>query len=58
MRACKTSESKHGTNNQKLRSGGLVQPRALKTGFPDSPLENVKRANGIKGLKKGGRVGG
>lgn len=28
----------------------------LKTGRPDSPMEGVKRANGIVGMKKGGRA--
>jgi len=30
-------------------------PRALKSGMPDSPMEKVKRSNGVVGMKKGGR---
>ena len=29
-------------------------PRVLKSGTPDSPMEKVKRANGVVGMKKGG----
>ena len=38
--------------------GGSIMPtgRALKTGIPDTPLEDAKRANGIPGMKKGGRA--
>lgn len=36
--------------------GGMVAAnnRLLKTGIPDSPLENAKRNNGIPGFAKGG----
>ena len=47
-------QRKREAMGQRLKTGGSVP---LKTGFPDSPLENVKRANGIPGLKKGGKVG-
>ena len=30
--------------------------RLLKTGTPDSPLENAKRNNGIPGFKAGGKA--
>jgi len=45
-------------------NGGAVPKRAslpkppgpaLKSGFPDTPQEMVKRRNGIPGMKKGGR---
>jgi len=38
-----------------FKKGGAVAPRLLKTGTPDSPLEKAKRANGIPGMKKGGK---
>lgn len=37
------------------RGGRVGVPRTLKTGIPDSPIENAKRANGVVGMKKGGR---
>lgn len=37
---------------QNLKTGGSVRPS--KTGIPDTPLENARRANGIPGMKKGG----
>lgn len=40
-----------------FKSGGLVGPAARKTGIPDTPLEKAKRDNGIKGLKRGGKIG-
>lgn len=30
--------------------------KLLKTGTPDSPLENAKRNNGIPGFKSGGKI--
>lgn len=40
------------------RGGGVLKNTtpARKTGMPDSPLEKVKRANGIPGIKTGGKV--
>lgn len=42
-----------------FKSGGIIgasaRPANLKTGLKDSPLETVKRANGIPGMKKGGK---
>lgn len=37
--------------------GGAVPARTglLKTGTPTSPLTDAKRANGIPGMKKGGK---
>lgn len=37
-----------------MKKGGLV---TRKTGIPDTPLEGVKRKNGIPGMKSGGKVG-
>jgi hypothetical protein len=40
-------------------NGGRVRvgtPLRRGTGFPDSPLEAIKRANGIPGMKRGGKV--
>lgn len=41
-----------------MKRGGLVKNAAplRKTGMPDSPMEKVKRANGIPGIKNGGKV--
>lgn len=44
-----------GSGAQGMKNGGPVRVPALKTGMKDSPLENVKRANGIPGMKKGGK---
>lgn len=38
-----------------LKMGGGVKPALLKTGMPDSPLTKSKAANGIPGMKKGGK---
>lgn len=44
-----------------MKSGGPVMPSmpmaqsARKTGIPDSPITKVKAANGIPGMKKGGK---
>lgn len=43
-----------GENVGFARGGRVAPQRPLKTGIPDSPLENAKRANGIPGMKKGG----
>lgn len=37
-----------------FKSGGAV----LKSGFPDSPMEKIKRDNGVVGMKKGGKARG
>lgn len=37
----------------KFSGGGGVKP--MKTGIPTSPITDAKRANGIPGMKKGGR---
>ncbi len=37
-----------------FKAGGAVP--FLKSGKKDSPLETAKRANGIPGFKKGGKV--
>lgn len=37
----------------KFAKGGSVA--AMKTGLPTSPITDAKRANGIPGLKKGGK---
>lgn len=49
-----------GQSIQNKASGGSisVRPKMLKTGIPDSPLENAKRDNGIPGMKKGGSMKG
>lgn len=38
----------------KMASGGAVP--FLKSGKPTSPLTDAKRANGVPGFKKGGKV--
>lgn len=40
-----------------FKSGGPVPAKAapLKTGMKDSPIEKVKRNNGIPGMKAGGK---
>lgn len=50
------ADSKSGRNQ--FARGGLVatNSRLLKTGIPDSPLENAKRNNGIPGFKAGGKT--
>lgn len=41
---------------QGYKKGGSVQaPKNLKTGIPDTPIEKAKRANGVPGMKNGGR---
>jgi len=37
--------------------GGAVETKLLKTGIPTSPITDAKRANGIPGMKRGGRAG-
>ncbi len=32
--------------------------RVLKSGVPDTPLEKAKRANGVPGMKTGGKAKG
>lgn len=44
-----------------FKNGGFVKmapakPAMLKTGIKDSPLEKSKRANGIPGMKVGGKA--
>lgn len=39
----------------KFARGGSVP--SLKTGIPDNPITDAKRANGVKGIKNGGKVG-
>ena len=39
-----------------LAPQGPANTRLLRTGIPDTPIENAKRANGIPGLKKGGKA--
>lgn len=55
------SPSSAGVSKRKTEfaRGGSVNSantRLLKTGIPDSPLENAKRNNGIKGFAKGGDI--
>lgn len=38
-----------------FKKGGSVPAR--KTGIPDTPLEGAKRANGVPGMKHGGKCG-
>lgn len=47
------SSPKGGT----FAKGGSVDKALLKTGMPTSPLTDAKRANGIPGIKAGGKVG-
>lgn len=39
-----------------FKKGGLVAnpPSPVKSGVKDTPLEKVRRANGIPGMKRGG----
>ncbi len=37
---------------------GMKKGGSVKTGIPDSPMEKVKRQNGIPGMKSGGKVKG
>lgn len=47
---------RNATGALDLKTGGSVRtPALLKSGTPDTPLENAKRANGIPGMKKGGK---
>lgn len=55
------NQHKQMAMGQSLAKGGLVvkpagSGRPLKTGMPDSPITDAKRANGIPGMKKGGKV--
>jgi hypothetical protein len=49
-----------GKMTQGYANGGAVNgnrgARLMKTGIPDSPLEDAKRRNGVVGMKKGGRA--
>lgn len=36
------------------KGGAVPNPKVMKGGVPNTPLTNVKRANGIKGMKHGG----
>jgi hypothetical protein len=42
-----------GGNARGYKTGGAVQP--LKTGTPASPITKAKMANGIPGMKRGGK---
>lgn len=46
------------TKTEFARGGSIVaaNTRLLKSGTPDSPLENAKRNNGIPGFKDGGKA--
>ncbi len=49
-----------GKTTQGYANGGSVNgnrgARVLKTGIPDSPIEDAKRRNGVVGMKKGGKA--
>lgn len=38
-----------------FKVGGFVPSADRKTGIPDTPIEKAKRANGVPGMKKGGK---
>ena len=42
----------HGGSTAKFARGGIAN---LKSGIPTTPITDAKRANGIPGLKKGGK---
>lgn len=42
-----------GQRDVGFKKGGFVTP--VKKGVPDSPLEKGKRANGVPGMKHGGK---
>lgn len=44
-----------GGNARGYKLGGSV-PTLLKTGTPENPITKAKMANGIPGMKKGGRA--
>lgn len=48
-----TSAPKGGS----FAKGGGVDKALLKTGMPTSPITDAKRANGIPGVKAGGKIG-
>lgn len=43
-----------GTGGKYARGGSVP---GLKTGIPDNPITDAKRANGVRGIKSGGKVG-
>lgn len=45
-----------GGGSNKFARGGGVGIRPSKSGIPTTPLTDAKRANGIPGLKKGGKA--
>lgn len=47
-----------GSKTQGYAKGGSVMPKpaVLKSGKPDTPIEKAKRANGIVGMNRGGKV--
>jgi hypothetical protein len=51
------NQHKRMAMGQGMKKGGLVKPVSAsppKSGLKNSPIENVKRANGVPGMKKGG----
>jgi hypothetical protein len=44
-----------GGNARGYKMGGSVETPLLKTGTPRTPIVKAKMANGIPGMKKGGR---
>lgn len=57
MKDSQVPQHKRLAMGQGLKAGGLVRAPVLKTGIPDSPMEKAKRANGVIGMKKGGKAG-
>lgn len=44
-----------GQDRVGFKKGGMVpNPKVVKGGVPNTPLTDVKRVNGIPGMKKGG----
>lgn len=55
-RGPKSPAAAGATGKHKEMARGGSSGRLLKTGTPDSPLENAKRNNGIPGFKAGGKA--
>lgn len=48
----------HTSSASKFAKGGSVGVPNLKTGIPDTPITDAKRANGVPGFCGGGKVKG
>lgn len=51
-------DADHSSRSAKFAKGGSVGVPNLKTGIPDTPITDAKRANGVPGFRGGGKAKG